>query len=314
MRVVRARRRVVDEERFVRRERLLRADPDDGLVGDVGADVVIRIAGSRDAGHAIVQGRGVEVGLALKKPVELVEPGVCRPTIHRPGDTQFPRRQLVAFAEHGGAVAVEPQYLGQRCDGLGTHAVHAWKRGAHLGYAAHVRAVRVAAGEQRHPRRRADRRGVHVVVAQAALGEALEGRHVDRSAEAARVAEPHVVDQDEDDVRCSRALGWFQLEARRRRGLACVDFGDRRMLWLGKRQNRAVRALCRACYSLIVSLTFVQHANSCDARSLSSSRQLMRRCWGERATSRHGKRRPRVGRRISRGIYLYPQAGPSKLL
>ena len=243
MRVVRARRRVVDEERFVRRERLLRADPDDGLVGDVGADVVIRIARRRDAGHAVVQRRGVEVGLALKKPVELVETGVRRPTVHRPGDTQFPRRQLVAFAEHGGAVAVEPQDLGQRCDGLGTRAVHAWKRGAHLGHAAHVRAVRVAAGEQRHARRRADRRGVHVVVAQAAVGEALEGRHVDRPAEASRVAEPEIVHQDEDDVGCARPFGWFQLEARRRRGLACIDFGDRRMLWLGKRQNRAVRGL-----------------------------------------------------------------------
>ena len=240
MRVVRARRRVIDEKRFVRRERLLGADPDNGLVGDVGADVVIRIAGSRDTRHAIVQGWGVEVGLALKKPVELVEAGVRRPAVHRPGDTQFPGRQLVAFAEHGGAVAVEPQNLGQRCDGLRTRAVHAWEGGAHLGYAAHVRAVRVAAGEQRHARRRADGHGVEVVVAQAALGEALERRHVDRPAKTSRVAEPEIVHQDEDDVGCARPFGWFQLEARRRRGLACIDFSDRRMLWLGKRQNPAM--------------------------------------------------------------------------
>ena len=218
-----------------------RADPDDRLVGDVGADVIIRIAGRRDAGHAIVQRRGVEVGLALKKPVELVEARVCRPAVHRPGDTQFPRRQLVGFAEHRGTVAVQPQDFGQRCDGLGTHAVHAGKRRAHLGHAAHVRAVRVAAGEQGHPRRRADRRGVHVGVAQAAFGEALEGRHVDRPAKASRVAEPEIVHQDEDDVGCARPFGWLQLEARRRRGLACIDFGDRRMLWLGQRQHGSIR-------------------------------------------------------------------------
>ena len=252
MRIVRPRRGVIDEERFIRRERLLGADPHDGLVGDVGADVVIRIARSRDARHAIVQGRGVEVGLALKESIELVETGVRRPTVHRPGDTQFPGRQLVALAEHRGAVAVEPQDLGQRCDGLRTRAVHARERGAHLGHAAHVRAVRVAAGEQRHARRRADGHGVEVVVAQAALGEALERRHVDRPAKTSRVAEPEIVHQDEDDVGCARPFGWLQLEARRRRGLACIDFRDRRMLWLGKRQNRAVRRLvARVTHGLV---------------------------------------------------------------
>src|SRR5205814_2947505 len=98
MRIVGARRRVVDEERFVRRERLLGADPDNGLVGHVGTYMVVRIAGSRDAGHAVVEDRGVEIGLALKKTVELVETRVRRPAVEWPGDTQFPRRQLVGFA------------------------------------------------------------------------------------------------------------------------------------------------------------------------------------------------------------------------
>ena len=205
--------------------------------------MIIRIAGRRDARDAVVQRRGVEVGLALKKPVELVEARVGRPTVHRAGHTQFPGRQLVGLTEHCGAVAVQPQDFGQRCDGLGTHAVHAGKRRAHLSYAAHVRAVRVAAGEQGHTRRRADRRRVHVGVAQATIGETLEGWHCDRPAKASRVAEPEIVHQDEDDVRRARPLGWLQLEARRRRGLACIDFCDRRMLWFWKRQNRAVRRL-----------------------------------------------------------------------
>ena len=251
MRVVGTRRRVVNEKRLVRRERLLRAHPDDRLVGDVGADVIIRIARRWDPGHAIVQGWGIKVGLALKKPIELVEAGVCRPAVQRSGDTQFPRRQLVALAEHRGAVAVQPQNFGQRRDALRTHAIHAWKRSAHFGDAAHVGAVRVAAGEQCHARRRADRRGVHVVVAQAALGEALQGRHVDRAAKASRVTEPEIVHQDEDDVRRARPFGWLQLEARRRRGLACIDFCDGRILRLGKRQNRAVRRVARVTHRLV---------------------------------------------------------------
>ena len=278
MRVVRARCRVVDEEWLVRRQRLLRADPDDGLVGDVGADVVVRIARRGDAGHAIVQRRGVEVRLALKEAVELVETGVRRPTVHRPGDTQFPRRQLVALAEHRGAVAVEPQNLRQRCDGLGTLAVHAGKRGAHFGHAAHVRAVRVAAREQRDTRRRADRRGVHVVVAQAAFGKALEGRHVDRPAEASRIAEPEIVHQDEDDVGCARPFGWLQLEARRRRGLACIDFGDRRMLWLRQGQNRTVRRLVGRVTHGWVSAVASRRWSLADTGLLGSQRRC--RCAG----------------------------------
>ena len=55
------------------------------------------------------------------------------------------------------------------------------------------------------------------------LGQAIGRRHVDRPAEGARHAEAHVVDEDDQDVR--RALGRLHLEARRRRGLAGVEFG-----------------------------------------------------------------------------------------
>ena len=89
---------------------------------------------------------------------------------------------------------------------------------------------------QRRPRRRADGRGVKVVVAQPSLGEPIEGPHVDRAAEAGRVSEPHVVDQGEDDIGCPCPLGWLQLEAGRRRGLTSVDLSDRWILPLRKRQ------------------------------------------------------------------------------
>lgn len=39
----------------------------------------------------------------------------------------------MTLAEHGSAVAVEPQHLGQRRDRVGTHARHARKRRPHLG-------------------------------------------------------------------------------------------------------------------------------------------------------------------------------------
>lgn len=61
----------------------------------------------------------------------------------------------------------------------------------------------VAPRLQRYPRRRAQRRRVEVVVAQTFGGELVQRRHRDRTAEAARYSEPHVVDENDDDVGCA---------------------------------------------------------------------------------------------------------------
>ena len=61
-------------------------------------------------------------------------------------------------------------------------------------------ALVVAAGQQRRPRRRADRRGVEGVVADALVGEPRQRRRVDRTAEGVRQAEADVVEQDDEDV------------------------------------------------------------------------------------------------------------------
>ena len=247
MRVVHSRRCVVDEEGLVRRQRLLAANPLDRLVGDIGADVIVRVARRRNAGHAVVESRRVEVGLALQEPVELVEARMRRPAVERPRHAQLPRRQLVTLAELRRPIPVQPEHLGQRRDRVRPNPRHAGERRAHLRDPAHVRAVRVAAGQERHPRRRTDRSGVEVRVAQPALGEPVEGLHVDRPAEARGVGEPHVVDQHEHDVRRARPLRRLQLEARRRGRFSRVNLGDRRILRLRKRQDRSIRAALWGC-------------------------------------------------------------------
>ena len=66
----------VDEERLVRHQRLLLADPADGPVGQILGQVVA-LLGRRwrlDRGRAVVQGRVPLVVLAADEPVERLEP------------------------------------------------------------------------------------------------------------------------------------------------------------------------------------------------------------------------------------------------
>ena len=175
--------------------------PLDRLVGHVGHEVVVRVLRQLDAAHVLVDGRRPLVRFAADEAVELVEAGAGRPAVGRAGGADFPGGGLVRLAEGGRAVAVEPQHLGQRRDAVGPLPGLAGEGGRGLGDRAHVADVMVAAGQQRRAGRRAERRGVELVVAQPALRQPLERRHVDRPAEGARLAEAHVVDQHDEHVR-----------------------------------------------------------------------------------------------------------------
>ena len=238
VRGVRGTRGEVGEERLVRRQRLLGVRPLDRLVGEVGHEVVVRVLRHLDAGHVLVDRRGPLVRLAADEAVELVEAGAGRPAVGRAGGADLPGGGLVRLAEGGRAVAVEPQHLGQRGHAVRALPGLAGEGGGGLGDRAHVADVMVAAGQQGRAGRRAERRGVELVVAQPALGHPLQRRHVDRPAEGAGLAEAHVVDQHDEHV---RGLGRrLDLEPRRGLGVAGVERRDRRELRLGDRQDRAV--------------------------------------------------------------------------
>ncbi len=120
MRRVRGAGREVDEERLVRRQRFLRLDPLDGLVGHVGHEVVVRVLRQFDPAHSVVDQRRPLVRFAADEAVELVEARAGRPAVGRAGGADFPGRRLVVLAERGGAVAVEPQHLGRIGHAVGT--------------------------------------------------------------------------------------------------------------------------------------------------------------------------------------------------
>ena len=242
MRRVRGARREVDEERLVRQQRLLLARPGDALVGQVFGQVVAlgRRLGRLDRRRALIEGRVPLVVLAADEAVEVLEAAAAgRPRVERPRRAGLPDRHLVALAELRGRVAVELERQRERRLGVGQHRAVAGRGGGDLGDAAHADRVMVAPGEQRLPRRRAQRRGVEARVPQPALRELLEVRGLARAAEDAGRAVADVVDEDHQHV--GRALRRPQVPDRRKLRVRVLGVvGDQTLvLDVGNRQLRS---------------------------------------------------------------------------
>src|SRR5207249_3402430 len=115
----------IHEERLVRRQRALLADPGDRLVGHVLGEViaVFGLLGLLDWYRALVDGRVPLVGLPTEEPVEVLEAASRRPIVVGAHGAGVPDRDLVTLAELGGVVAVELEDLRQRRRRLGPQRV-----------------------------------------------------------------------------------------------------------------------------------------------------------------------------------------------
>src|SRR5947207_14141759 len=101
----------VHEERLVRSQGMLRLHPADRLIGHVDGEVIIgHVRRFNPDGAVEDRGRPL-VRLAADEAVELVEPGVCGPTVKGSGDGNFPRWRLVVRPEGRCAVTVQAQHL-----------------------------------------------------------------------------------------------------------------------------------------------------------------------------------------------------------
>ena len=94
----------VGEERPVGHERPLLADPGDGAIGQVLAQVVAlsRCLGWLDWRRALEECRVVLVGLTTDESVEVVETTLGGPLVEGSHGARLPDRHLVALAELGG--------------------------------------------------------------------------------------------------------------------------------------------------------------------------------------------------------------------
>ena len=210
--------REVHEERLVGRERSLRLDPVDGVVGEILREVIALFGGLRrlDRSQPFVERRVVLVVLTPDEPVEVLEAATARgPCVERTHGRGLPRRDLVALAELGRAVPVQ---LERERDGglrVGPHAAVARRRGCCLRDRAHTHRVVVPTRHHRGAGRSTQGSGMEAVVPQTSCRKAFGNRSACGPTERAGCSEPDVVEEDDQDVR--RAFRWNQRFDRRKR-------------------------------------------------------------------------------------------------
>ena len=179
-------RREVHEEWLVGHQRLLRADPADGLIGQVLRQVITLFRGLRrlDGCGAVIESGLPLVVLATDEAVERLESTAggrpCVEWAHRRG---LPHWHLMAFAELRRGIAVELQGHCQRSLRVRPQGTVARCRRRRLGDAAHSHRMVIAASEHGRARRRAQSRRVEAVVLETASSEPLRVGRCARPAE-----------------------------------------------------------------------------------------------------------------------------------
>ena len=175
------------------------------LVGQIPGEVIPLFRAVRLVDELVVVNQvGIPlVGLAAEETVEAIEALLQRPLLARGarGDVLF--RHVVVLAEPERAPPVVLQNLRHRRALERDAAVGAGEPVGALGDGRHAVQVMVAAGQEGGAGRRAQCRRVPLRIAQAAVGQLLERRHVDAAAERRPGGQPGVVEQDEQDVRRS---------------------------------------------------------------------------------------------------------------
>ena len=208
--------REVEEERPIRSHGHEVADPTRALVDEVFADVIADVAtGGRAVWRVdvvvVVGELGVElIGLTLEETVEAVEALLQRPVVMRAGGGCFLHRREVPLAGGIRGVAVAAQQFGDGGCPRGDAAAHVRVAGVPIRDATHADRVVVAARQQASPRGGAQRRGVEAGVAQAAGGEAVDVRGLQRAAVAVEVRETGVVEDDHHHVGAAESARRFR--------------------------------------------------------------------------------------------------------
>ena len=145
------------------------------------------------------------VGLAAHEPVEVIEAHPRGPLVEGAGRAVLKAGRVVVLAEPRRGIAILFEDLADRGVLRTDDGIVARVARGQLGDHAEAHRVMVAAGDQRCPRGRAQRRGVELRVAQSRVGDAIQRRRRDDAAEGARNAVALVVGHDEEHV--GRAFG-----------------------------------------------------------------------------------------------------------
>ncbi len=192
---------VLDEDRLGRVRLVHPRNVVDGIVSHTGDQVPARLAVKGvDLRGVAKQVRLPLVGITADKAVEIFEAQPGRPLVKGPDLAGGKRRSVVIFAEPRGGVAVIKQDPSDGGLVLGDDAVVAGETRGLLGNHTEAGRVVIAPGDERRPRRRAQRGGENPVVAQTLVGDAVHRRCRNHAAEGARYAEAGVVRNDQQYV------------------------------------------------------------------------------------------------------------------
>ena len=157
-----------------------------------------------DRNRVPVDRRSPLIGLATDETVEVLETLTGRPLPERTHRTGLPYRHLVALPKLSSRVAIQLQSLGKRRTAVGDDRRVAGCRRGDLGNPGHAHGMVIATREKGSARRGAERRGVEAVVLESTTRKLFGNRSLTRPAESAGGTETDIVEQDHQNIRCSR--------------------------------------------------------------------------------------------------------------
>ena len=198
-------RRVVEEERLLRRDRLRVADELQRLVRDVLGEVVALLRRPRLVdGMVVVHEIGIPlVRLGAEEPVPALEPSAARPVPPRRREVHLVGRTEVPLPDHVRVPAALAEDLREHPVLRRDRAARVREPDRRLGDTGHAVPGVIPAGKEARARRRAQSRRVELRVANALLDDPVDVRRLDRPPVAAHSREAHVVEHDVQDVRRS---------------------------------------------------------------------------------------------------------------
>ena len=175
--------------------------------------------------------------VAADEAIEVVIALTDRPVLERSLRARLPGRHIVVLAEPRGRITILLQNRRAMRGLWPRDEIVAGIPGRRFRHRAEADAVMIAAGEQRGPGRRAERRIVHLRVAEARLRQLVQGWRRHEAAERGVRAEARVVDQDKKHVR--RAFG--RHDGRRPAGLAVDEVRRDEALERRRRRRQHLR-------------------------------------------------------------------------
>ena len=184
----------IHDEGFVGRVGLTVVEPGERLIGHVHGEVVFLVMRRLDGVEVFDEAWLPLRGLPGEEAVEVIEAVAGRPAVHRTHGGGLGGGGVVPFAEGGGLVAVVAEDFREGGGLVGDDACEAVKGDGALRDGAGADAGVIAPGEERSAGRRANRRGVKGIVANALVGEFRESRRVDFATEGFSHAKADVID------------------------------------------------------------------------------------------------------------------------